>query len=259
MNRDHLLFLRLHTNTAFQTLLLTMTPIPFLLRDSCPQGPCSVNFYFNFLLGYVLSLLLSSGQTMVEVVKIMATSFKGPMHALLHSVPPTLHQATANPHLLCQKLLDTHRQVWVSPLCGHCSFLLGPSLHKFVPSKSVSPVLCKFWRLYGGLMVTSSKRTYAIPRSGASRAPASSLMTHTSGGDTQTQFWLSLCGALCVLVCTRFVWALPVSLTGMGFDSKRSFAPPTILPGLFLCSWTWSIFFWWEPMFSCQLTFRSKL
>ena len=180
--------MRLHPSTAFQTLLLTMTPIPFLLRDSCPQGPCSVNFYFNFLLGYVLSLLLSSGQTMVEVVKIMATSFKGPMHALLHSVPPTLHQATANPHLLCQKLLDTHRQVWVSPLCGHCSFLLGPSLHKCVPSKSVSPVLCKFWRLYGGLMVTSSKRTYAIPRSGASRAPASSLMTHTSGGDTQTQF-----------------------------------------------------------------------
>ena len=32
-----LLFLRLHPNTAFWTLLLTMMVTPFLLRDSCPQ------------------------------------------------------------------------------------------------------------------------------------------------------------------------------------------------------------------------------
>ena len=30
-------FLRLHSSTAFQTLLLTMMATPFLLRDSCPQ------------------------------------------------------------------------------------------------------------------------------------------------------------------------------------------------------------------------------
>ena len=30
-------FLRLHPNTAFQTLLVTMMATPFLLRDSCPQ------------------------------------------------------------------------------------------------------------------------------------------------------------------------------------------------------------------------------
>ena len=29
--------LRLHPNTAFQTLLLTVMATPFLLRDSCPQ------------------------------------------------------------------------------------------------------------------------------------------------------------------------------------------------------------------------------
>ena len=33
------------------------------------------------------------------------------------------------------------------------------------------PVLCKFWRLYGGLMLTSSKRAYAIPMSAEPRAP----------------------------------------------------------------------------------------
>ena len=36
------------------------------------------------------SLLFIWGQTMVEVMKTMATSFKRSMHALLHSVPPTL-------------------------------------------------------------------------------------------------------------------------------------------------------------------------
>ena len=41
----------------------------------------------------------------------------------------------------------------------------------------------------------------------------------------------------------RFVWALQVSLAGMGFDSKPDFAPPTILPGLLLYPWTWCIFF----------------
>ena len=44
-----------------------------------------------------------------------------------------------------------------------------------------------------GLMVTSSKRAYAIPRSAAPRAPAP-CGRHTSTGDTQTQFYLSLCG-----------------------------------------------------------------
>ena len=29
----------------------------------------------------------------------------------------------------------------------------------------------------------------------------------------------------------------------MGFDSRRDFAPPTILLGLLLCPWMWGIFF----------------
>ena len=62
---------------------------------------------------------------------------------LLHSVPLAQQQATANPHLR-QRLLDTHRQVWVSLLWGHCSFLLGPDLHKVlsVPSRSLFPQPC---------------------------------------------------------------------------------------------------------------------
>ena len=65
------------------------------------------------------------------------------MHAQPHLVPPSLQQSIADP-CLCQRLLDTHRQVWVSLLWGHYSFLLGPGVQKvlFVPSKSLFPQPC---------------------------------------------------------------------------------------------------------------------
>ena len=96
------------------------------------------------------------------------------MHALLHSVLLALQQATTDPRLH-RRLLDTFRQVWVSLLWGHCSFLLGPGVHKvlFVPSKSLFPQSCvSSGGSMVGLMATSSKRAYAIPRSAAPRAPA---------------------------------------------------------------------------------------
>ena len=110
---------------------------------------------------------------MVEVMKIMVTSFKGPMHTVVHSVPPTLQQATANPRLH-QRLLDSHRQVWVSLLRGHFSFLLLPGVCSvlFVHSKSLflqSYVMSSSCLVR--LMVTSSKRAYSISRSTAPRAP----------------------------------------------------------------------------------------
>ena len=40
---------------------------------------------------------------MVGVTEIMAPASKGPMHALMHSLPPTLQQATADLHL-CWRL-----------------------------------------------------------------------------------------------------------------------------------------------------------
>ena len=107
-------------------------------------------------------------------MKIMGTAFKRSHDALLHSVPLTLQQATTDP-VFCQRLLDTHRQVWASLLWGHCSFLLGPGAHKvlFVPFKSLFPQsYVSSGGSMVGLMVTSSKRAYAIPRSAAPRAPA---------------------------------------------------------------------------------------
>ena len=112
---------------------------------------------------------------------------EGPMQAPLLSVSCTLQQASAD-LCLCQRLLDTHRQVCVSLLWCDCSFLLGPGVHRFYlcPLRICFPVLCKFSWPYGRLMATSSQRVYAIPRSTAPRAPASAAV-HSSG-DTQTQF-----------------------------------------------------------------------
>ena len=55
----------------------------------------------------------------------------------------TPRQVTVDP-CLRWRLLDTHRQVWLSLLWDHCSFLLGPGVHKilFVPSKSLFPQSC---------------------------------------------------------------------------------------------------------------------
>ena len=119
------------------------------------------------------------------------------MHALLHSVPLSLQQATDNP-CLRWRLLDTHGQVWVSFLWGHCSYLLGPSVHKilFVPSKgSVSSVLCKFWWFYGGVNGDFLSEGFCHTPVGCTQSPClRPLMTCTFTGDTQTLLWLSLCG-----------------------------------------------------------------
>ena len=73
-------------------------------------------------------------------MKIMATSFKK-SHA--HTATLSVPNPAAGHHnpRLHWKLLDTHKKLWVFLLWGHCSFYLGPGVHKilFVPSKSHFP------------------------------------------------------------------------------------------------------------------------
>ena len=61
----------------------------------------------------------------------------------LQPEPLSLWQATADP-CLCRRHSSTHRQVWLSLLWGHCSFLLGPGAHKIlsVPSNCLFPQFC---------------------------------------------------------------------------------------------------------------------
>ena len=137
---------------------------------------------------------------MVEVMKIMLTSFKRSHGHTATLSAPTLQQAITDA-CLSWRLQDTNGQVWVSLLWGHGSFFLGSGVHEvlFVPSKSLFPQSCvNSGGSMVGSMATSSKRAYAIPRSPTPREPSpcgSLLLTCTSTGDTQTQFCLSLCGA----------------------------------------------------------------
>ena len=128
---------------------------------------------------------------MVEVMKIIRTSFK-------RSVPQTLQQATTD-SCLQWRLLDTHRQVWLSFLWGHCSFLSGPGVHRFClcPPGVCFPVLCKFWRLCGGVNGALLQEGLCHTQVYYTQIPcpcSSPLLTRTSTGDAQIQFCLSLCG-----------------------------------------------------------------
>ena len=121
------------------------------------MGLCSVNLWFNFLLvelnqqwGCVLSLKFclrpnyggSNGNNGCLFQKNLCQDAPW-LPGLLYSVPLILKPGTVDPRL-CWRLLDTHRQIWLSLLWGHCSFLLGPSAHKvlFVPSKHLFPQSC---------------------------------------------------------------------------------------------------------------------
>ena len=127
--------------------------------------------------------------------------------------------------------------------------------------ESVSAVLCKFWRLYGGVNGDLLQESLCHTQVCCTQSPCPCgrpLLTCTSAEDTQTQFWLSLCG-VSGSWCIQVLFEPIKSLEGMGFDSKRDFTPSTILLGLLLCPWTWGIYFWWDPTFSCRHLLSSEL
>ena len=149
------------------------------------------------------------------------------MYVLLHSVPPTLQQATAYP-FLCWRLLHTHGQVG-SVSCGVTTPLSWVLVHTrfcLCPARVCFPVPGKFYWLYGkvnGDLLQEGLCHTQVCCTQSSCPCGRPLLTHTSTGDTQTQFCLSLCG---VSWHTQGLFEPRVSLTDMGFDSKRSFAPP---------------------------------
>ena len=165
------------------------------------------------------------------------------MQTLLYSVPPTQQQATAYP-CLHWRLLDTHRQVWVS-FVG--SLLLSPASWCTQGSvcalqKSVSPVLCKFCQLScgvnGDLLQEGLCHTQVCCTQ--SPFPAAVHCWPVPPQETLKPSAVSVSVGLWVLVCTRLVWALWVHLAGMGFEAKLDFIPPTVFLGL-LCPWMWDI------------------
>ena len=75
----------------------------------------------------------------------MVTSFKKPHAntAALSAPKPSVAHMLHDP-CLYQRFLDIHKQVWVSLLWSHCSFLLCLGVQKvlFVPSTTVCPQSC---------------------------------------------------------------------------------------------------------------------
>ena len=149
---------------------------------------------------------------MVEVMKIMVTFFKR-SHARTAALGAPYPAAGHRQPMPLLEILDTHGQVWVCLLWGHCSFLLDPGAYNllFVPSKSLFPQPCvSSGSLMVGLMVTSSKSAYVIPRSTTPRAPAPEAVHCRSvpcRRHSNTVLSQSMWG-LWVLVYPRFVRAI---------------------------------------------------
>ena len=142
---------------------------------------------------------------MVEVMKIMVISLKRSQAytAIVHALKPGAG------HHRSKYLLGTPGHSQASLLWGHCSFLLGPGARdSVVPSMSLfpSPMLSSGSSIVG-LIMTSSKRTHAIPTPRAPvpaadhcRPPQEHLHRRCSNTIPSQSVW-----DLWILVGTRFV------------------------------------------------------
>ena len=111
------------------------------------------------------------------------------MYVLLHSVPPTLQQATTDPRL-CRRLLDTTcKSGTVS--CGVTapfSWVLVCTSFCLCPPRVHFPVLCKVWWLCDGVNGDLLQEGLCHTQVCCTKSPCPCcrpLPTHTSTQDTQ--------------------------------------------------------------------------
>ena len=197
---------------------------------SATQG-IRLHLYGEFLLmggAMFPPCFLTWGQNMVEVMKITATSFK-------RSCASTATFSAFDPaagHCQPTPPPETPGHSWASlgqSLVG--SLLPSPGsgcAQGFVCAlqESVSPVLCKFWWLYGGVNCDSSKRAYAIPRSAAPRAlapvtghcwpiPPQETLKHSKAGLTQSLWRLLVCTTVLFEPSEHLWWVWVLILHGI--------------------------------------------
>ena len=108
------------------------------------------------------------------------------------SRPPWTHTSAGDSRTLMGKsgLVACGVTAPLSWVLVHTKFCLCPSRIYF-------PVLCKFWQLYGGVNGDLLHEDLCHTQVCCTQSPcpcSSPLLTRTSTGDAQTQFWLSLCG-----------------------------------------------------------------
>ena len=120
MNRDHFVIFEIAHNTAFQTLLLTMRPTPFLLRNSCPQQQIQWSSEINSLIPVHFSSLIPKMLIFTLALSCLTTSKLPWFMELTFQVPMQYGSYSIR--------LDFHHQS--HPQVG-IVFALAPSLHSF--------------------------------------------------------------------------------------------------------------------------------
>ena len=132
---------------------------------------------------------------MVEVIKITVTSFKRSHACTTLSAPNPAaghHQPTPPPETPGHSRASLGQSL-VGSLLSPGSWCTG----SVAPSRVYFPVLCKFWQLCGGDNGDLLQEGLCHIQVCCTQSPCpcgSPLLTHTSTGDAQTQFCLSLCG-----------------------------------------------------------------
>ena len=140
---------------------------------------------------------------MVEVMKIMVTSFKKSraLTAALtapqpSSRPPLTHTSAGDSWTLLGKFGSVSCGVTAS-----FSWVLVHIRFYLCPPRVYFPFLCKFWQLYGGVNGDLLQEDLCYIHTQSPCPCARPLPTHASTGDAQTQFCLSLCevpGSWCI-------------------------------------------------------------
>ena len=135
---------------------------------------------------------------MVQVMKIMATSFKRSHVSTATFTAPNPaaghHRPTPPPETPGHSWASLGQSLMGSLLLSSGSWCTQGSVCAL--QESVSPVLCKFW-VNGDLLQKGLCHTHIYCNQSPSPCPCGSpLLTCTSSGDTQKQFYLSLVGSL---------------------------------------------------------------
>ena len=125
--------------------------------------------------------------------------------------------------------------------------------------ESVSLVLCKFWQLYCGVNGNLLQEGLCHSQVCCTQSPCSRpLLTHTSSGDPQTLFWLSLC-EVSRSWCTHSLFEPSECLWQVWDLILNVILPLYHLAGASPLLLDMGHFFWWGPTFSCLWLFSSEL
>ena len=135
---------------------------------------------------------------MVEVMKTMVTSFERShaCTATLSAPSPAAGHCQPTPPLETSGPSGKSASVSCGVI-GLFSWVLVCTRFFLCPPIVCCPVLCKFWQLCDGVNGDLLLESLCYTQISCTQSPcpcSNPLLTHTSTGDTQTQFCLSLCG-----------------------------------------------------------------